>query len=496
MGELRVNAAVWRVMLWSAAAVGGVAAAAVLTLSGSAAATNTSGNCGGTRPASNPPGNCTADEEGGIHKNRWEEWTVGPLGAVSTGTTTITPCSSGTHNGLGDNCGHSPPSASGSNWWTFDTHWGTHGGHIYEWTTVCPSGSHRFGNGCHSHGFTAPCGDGTWVPHPGHTPIQQTPCEDDGDDEDDEPVDDEPVDDEPACVPGPGEHRHASSNTCHADHVLTPPPPPTVPSLSGVEVCRAGDAVQVSWSVSVPSGAAAPAWVHVDWAEETDGSFGGTVSVPGGGDPSAQIDAAAGVSWSVTVQLEHADGVYGDSAVVVVDDATAGCELECAHLEHNEAAANEAIWWNPVVPTHKPLSPRDPWEETGIDPPRFERRVILGAWMYPGPAEGSQTITDDVLGCVWVYAGGEISFDGEAAQRLPIADSGPGVQMLPDPGPDRSQRQVSWRMETWWRAEGEGFAEGDCDGTAGSVDDPVCAVAVEIGQGTYFDIHSFVERDL
>ena len=40
----------------------------------------------------------------------------------------------------------------------------------------CPAGSHRFGNGCHSHGFTPPCGTGTWTPHAGHTTKQRPAC--------------------------------------------------------------------------------------------------------------------------------------------------------------------------------------------------------------------------------------------------------------------------------------------------------------------------------
>ena len=41
----------------------------------------------------------------------------------------------------------------------------------------CPAGSHRYGNGCHSHGFTPPsCGTGTWIPHAGHSITFLQPC--------------------------------------------------------------------------------------------------------------------------------------------------------------------------------------------------------------------------------------------------------------------------------------------------------------------------------
>ncbi len=40
----------------------------------------------------------------------------------------------------------------------------------------CSAGSHRYGNGCHSHGFTPPCGTGTWTPHAGHTTQQRPAC--------------------------------------------------------------------------------------------------------------------------------------------------------------------------------------------------------------------------------------------------------------------------------------------------------------------------------
>ena len=40
----------------------------------------------------------------------------------------------------------------------------------------CPAGTHRYGNGCHSHSFTPPCGTGTWTPHAGHTAKQRLPC--------------------------------------------------------------------------------------------------------------------------------------------------------------------------------------------------------------------------------------------------------------------------------------------------------------------------------
>ena len=41
----------------------------------------------------------------------------------------------------------------------------------------CPAGSHRYGNGCHSHGFTPPsCGTGTWTPHAGHSITFLQPC--------------------------------------------------------------------------------------------------------------------------------------------------------------------------------------------------------------------------------------------------------------------------------------------------------------------------------
>ena len=52
--------------------------------------------------------------------------------------------------------------------------------------TRCATGYHRNGSTCHAnHDWTKiPCGTGTWTPHVGHTPKQQSPCEDDKDDED------------------------------------------------------------------------------------------------------------------------------------------------------------------------------------------------------------------------------------------------------------------------------------------------------------------------
>ena len=57
----------------------------------------------------------------------------------------------------------------------------------------CVPPAHRYGNGCHTHGYDAPCGTGLWVPHDGHTPQVRTPCP---------PPTTEPKDKEPtACEP-------------------------------------------------------------------------------------------------------------------------------------------------------------------------------------------------------------------------------------------------------------------------------------------------------
>jgi hypothetical protein len=40
----------------------------------------------------------------------------------------------------------------------------------------CVPPAHRYGNVCHTHVFTPPCGTGLWAPHSGHAPQQRPPC--------------------------------------------------------------------------------------------------------------------------------------------------------------------------------------------------------------------------------------------------------------------------------------------------------------------------------
>ena len=113
-----------------------------------------------------------------------------PRDTTTTTTTTTAPkgCPPGQHSngGAGRNChSHSftPPCGSGT--------WSPGHGHSSVQRPPCPTtppppttaappkckaGAHRYGNGCHSHGFTPPCGTGTWAPHAGHTPVQRPPC--------------------------------------------------------------------------------------------------------------------------------------------------------------------------------------------------------------------------------------------------------------------------------------------------------------------------------
>ena len=80
----------------------------------------------------------------------------------------------------------------------------------------CPAGSHRYGNGCHSHGFTPPsCGTGTWIPHAGHSITFLQPCPTTTTTDAPPPT--------TTTAPPPGcatdHHRHSAGGTCHRDHV-------------------------------------------------------------------------------------------------------------------------------------------------------------------------------------------------------------------------------------------------------------------------------------
>ena len=54
------------------------------------------------------------------------------------------------------------------------------GGSFEPTVVTCTGGSHRFGDGCHTHGFTPPagqCGTGkTWAPHAGYRPVALPAC--------------------------------------------------------------------------------------------------------------------------------------------------------------------------------------------------------------------------------------------------------------------------------------------------------------------------------
>ena len=494
---MRTVARCWGLLLGLAAVA---AFAAVLLLTGGQAGADAkpSSNCGGDKPASNPPGRCTVTKLNNTHINSWDLWDVGLFGAVKEEDDALRTYCGGTHHtAIGRDCrpNHTPPSASGTKFYQFGGHIRNHGGHDYEWETICEGGSHRFGNGCHSHPFEpVPCGNGTWAPHPGHTLQQQTPCEDDDDgddddgddgdddgddgDEDDEPVDDEPAcvpgagehrhafsntchaDHEPACVPGPGEHRHAFSNTCHADHVSTPPPPPgtPVPSLSGVEVCRAGGTVQVSWSVSVPSGAAEPSGVVVEWVGLVPPDAGGALSLDGSASE-AVLEVADGSTWRVYVSLQ-VGGSDGDSEFVDVDGSTGVCEPVCVLAEGERAALGSRVVWKPALSLVSP--PRDPYLADGTAYPvpwGADRRAVAGAGLLVAPLAVDRSYQQSGAGgCRWQLTSVAISWDGGAAEEL--LDNGFAAR-VPRTADERRRGavQLGWVMESVWIAESDSAAE-------------------------------------